>query len=212
MIKSNVGANSIRQKMLLAVLLIFAVLTIGMITGCSSGKKTTPKDADVAILEAIEANPYFVEFMDWYYKMLGDYDGFERYYYNYSDSPVESWHGFFYAEGSLFAWSKSLYSPKFGHYVFTEFKLVKEKTFYYTLYLKDEDRIALLLGTDFSVEVSPPSLATVNNGVGYITAGSTAGTGTITFTTIDETYGKYIYTIKFEVVNGAGGLPVEPII
>ena len=43
MIKRNVRANSVRQKMSLIVLLILAVLTVGVITGCSSGSKENKK-------------------------------------------------------------------------------------------------------------------------------------------------------------------------
>jgi len=186
MIKSNVGANSVRQKMLLAVLLIFAVLTVGMITGCSGGKKNKGGET----LEGFVALDLFYTNYSNFTQSGGWNDGGNTLINNYFIDSVQFAH----------VYNETINEPLdiWGN---VKIELLKEYPYYFLVeyYNSAGEYVDDVPAGDFNIKVSPSSLATVNKSTGSITAGSTAGTGTVTIT-----YKGLSYTLDLEVVNGFG--------
>ena len=197
MIKSNVGDAICVPKMSLLALLILAVLTVGMITGCSSGKKSKDKDT-TKYLRVYFNNTWDANSLQSHY---ADYDINT---YNWSDSPF-SQHIFFSSAGVSLAWlrgERPLVPENFWNTV--DLMLVKGKyfSFYVKTYDSKTEEYSDNILSGFSIAVDPPTLATVDNSTGSITAGGTADTGTITIT-----YEGLSHTFNFAVVNDASAFP-----
>ena len=176
----------IKNKLVLVVLLIFAVLTVGIITGCSSGKK------DKKVTKYLTVN------QDW--GPSKDYYGWGYDFIIQDDSPTSS-QFVYHVSSSVFAWSRNEDIYRDDAWSIIEFMLVKNKRFFFSVSTYDSktDEWDYCEGVD--IEVSPSDLATVNTDCS-ITA-QKDGEGTITFK-----YQDFTHEIKFTVVNSASDIPV----
>jgi len=191
----------IKSKLLLIALLVLAVFTVGIITGCSSGKNSGGGSGDD---DGGNVNPNM--HLTVFDNVGSMYLEHQKFFSIYPDDTSDQ---IFYPDsGPVFAWFLSeAISDNPDVWGMVELKLLKDKKFFFQVKTFDSETDTLgddFITSGFDITVDPANLATVDVTNCSITA-TEVGTGTLTFE-----YGDFSHEVVFTVVEDVSGLPSRP--
>ena len=191
----------IKRKLFLITLLVLAVFTVGIITGCSSGKNSGGGSGDD---DGGNVNP------NMHLVVFDNLGGMYTQHSTWADTHLgdTSDQIFYPASGPVFAWFLSeVISDTPDVWGMVELKLLKDKKFFFQVKTFDSETETLgddFITSGFDITVDPANLATVDVTNCSITA-TEVGTGTLTFE-----YGDFSHEVVFTVVEDTSGLPSRP--